>query len=36
VGTYVCAKTGAGRISQFRINGIAPSSLSIGYTTWSH
>lgn len=36
VGTYVCAKTGAGRISQFRINAIAPSSLSIGYTTWSH
>lgn len=37
VGTYVCMKTGAGRISQFRMNAIlggAVKKLKIGYTTW--
>ncbi len=35
VGTYICAKTTAGRISQFRINGITLSALQLGYTTWA-
>ena len=37
VGSYVCAKTNEGRISQFRVNrlsGGSPKTLSIGYTTW--
>ena len=37
VGSYVCARTNEGRISQFRVNGISPGSpktLSIGFTTW--
>ena len=37
VGSYVCARTNEGRISQFRINAISPGSpktLSIGFTTW--
>ncbi|MBZ0128089.1 MAG: hypothetical protein K8F59_03140, partial [Rhodobacteraceae bacterium] len=37
VGTYVCMKTGAGRISQFRMNAIqggAVKKLKVGYTTW--
>lgn len=37
VGSYVCAKTNEGRISQFRVNaisGISPKNLSLGYTTW--
>jgi hypothetical protein len=36
-GTYVCAATGDGRVSQFRIVGITPGSpkkLTINYTTW--
>jgi hypothetical protein len=37
IGTYVCVRTNAGRISQFRVNGLSPGypkTLSIGYTTW--
>lgn len=37
VGSYVCARTNEGRISQFRVNAISPGSpktLSIGFTTW--
>ncbi|WP_421855883.1 hypothetical protein [Oricola sp.] len=37
VGSYVCARTNEGRISQFRVNGVSPGSpktLSIGFTTW--
>jgi len=41
VGSYVCVKTSAGRISQFRMNRIVPAdggrtkTLKIGYTTWN-
>ncbi|MCI2399369.1 SH3 domain-containing protein [Aliiroseovarius subalbicans] len=35
-GTYVCVKTSAGRISQFRVNGYSGTTLRIGYTTWSN
>lgn len=37
VGSYVCMKTNAGRISQFRVNGLTagyPKTLQLGYTTW--
>jgi len=34
IGTYVCAKTNAGRISQFRVNGYDGTTLEIGFTTW--
>ena len=37
VGSYICAATNEGRVSQFRINGISPGSpktLTLGYTTW--
>lgn len=37
VGSYVCARTNEGRISQFRVNGLSggsPKTLSIGFTTW--
>jgi len=34
VGTYVCVKTSAGRISQFRVNGYVGSKVRLGYTTW--
>jgi len=37
ISSYVCAKTGEGRISQFRLNdiiGSSPKTLKIGYTTW--
>ncbi len=37
VGSYVCVRTDQGRISQFRMNAISPTSprvLTIGYTTW--
>ncbi len=37
VGSYVCARTNEGRISQFRVNRVShgtPKTLSIGYTTW--
>jgi hypothetical protein len=36
VGNYVCVRTNAGRISEFRINAIGPllRVLTIGYTTW--
>lgn len=36
-GSYVCVRTGEGRISQFRVNAVSggsPRTLSIGYTTW--
>lgn len=39
VGSYVCMRTNAGRISQFRVNGINPGYpkvLQLGYTTWGH
>ena len=35
-GTYVCAKTDQGRISQFRINGFAGTTMKLGYTTWAN
>ncbi|MEM8784764.1 MAG: hypothetical protein AAGF19_02815 [Pseudomonadota bacterium] len=36
VGSYVCAKTNEGRISQFRVNTLSgsPKVLKVGYTTW--
>ena len=37
VGSYICARTNEGRISQFRINAVSagsPKTLSIGFTTW--
>lgn len=37
VGSYVCARTNEGRISQFRVNALSggsPKTLSLGYTTW--
>ncbi|QKV19859.1 hypothetical protein [Oricola thermophila] len=37
VGSYICARTNEGRISQFRINGLSggsPKTLSIGFMTW--
>lgn len=37
VGSYVCMKTSAGRISQFRVNAVnggAVKTLKLGYTTW--
>jgi len=36
-GSYICARTNEGRISQFRVNrlsGGSPRMLSLGYTTW--
>lgn len=36
VGTYVCAKTNEGRISEFRINGFVGTTMRIGYTTWAN
>ena len=36
VGTYVCARTNAGRISQFRVNAYTLSQMRIGYTTWEN
>lgn len=35
-GRYVCARTGAGRTSQFRVNAVEISSVKLGYTTWSN
>lgn len=35
-GTYVCAKTNQGRISQFRVNGFVGTTMKLGYTTWSN
>lgn len=35
-GTYVCAKTDQGRISQFRVNGFAGTTMKLGYTTWAN
>jgi len=37
VGSYVCVKTNAGRISQFRVNAVyggAVRKMRLGYTTW--
>lgn len=37
VGSYVCMKTSAGRISQFRVNAVyggAVKKMKLGYTTW--
>jgi len=34
VGSYVCVKTNAGRISQFRLNGYSGTTMRLGYTTW--
>ncbi len=36
VGTYVCAKTAQGRISQFRLNGYIGTTMRLGYTTWAN
>lgn len=36
VGTYVCAKTDQGRISQFRINGFNGTTMKLGYTTFNN
>jgi hypothetical protein len=33
-GTYICAKTNQGRISQFRVNGFTGTTMHLGYTTW--
>lgn len=37
VGSYICARTNEGRITQFRVNAVSggsPKTLSLGYTTW--
>ena len=36
IGTYVCAKTDEGRISQFRVNSFTGTTMNLGYTTWSN
>ncbi|MCF6303095.1 MAG: hypothetical protein L3J13_07845, partial [Devosiaceae bacterium] len=36
VGSYVCVKTNAGRISEFRLNGYNGTDMKIGYTTWKN
>lgn len=36
VGTYVCAKTDQGRISQFRVNGFIGTTMKLGYTTFNN
>jgi len=33
-GTYVCARTNHGRISQFRVNSAFGGTVNLGYTTW--
>lgn len=35
-GTYVCARTNQGRISQFRVNGFVGTTMKLGYTTWAN
>lgn len=35
-GTYVCAKTNQGRISQFRVNGFVGTTMKLGYATWAN
>ncbi len=35
VGTYVCVRTDAGRIAQFRVNARSGSELRLGFTTWA-
>lgn len=35
-GTYVCVKTDQGRVSQFRVNGFAGTTMKLGYTTWAN
>lgn len=36
VGSYVCVRTSEGRISQFRLNGYAGTTMKLGYTTWAN
>jgi len=36
VGSYICVKTQAGHISQFRVNAHHPGSVDLGYTTWAN
>lgn len=36
IGTYVCARTAQGRISQFRLNGYSGTTMKLGYTTWAN
>lgn len=36
IGSYVCAKTNQGRISQFRLNGYTGTTMNLGYTTWAN
>ncbi|MCB1397651.1 MAG: SH3 domain-containing protein [Rhodobacter sp.] len=35
-GTYVCARTNQGHISQFRVNGFSGLTMNLGYTTWAN
>jgi hypothetical protein len=35
-GSYICARTGEGRISQFRFNGMDGTVMKLGYTTWAN
>lgn len=35
-GTYICARTSEGRISQFRINSYTGTTMNLGYTTWAN
>jgi len=36
IGSYVCVRTNQGRISQFRLNGYAGTTMKLGYTTWTN
>jgi len=36
IGSYICAKTSNGKISQFRINGYNGTTMKLGYTTWAN
>lgn len=36
IGSYICVKTNEGRISEFRVNGFAGTTMKIGYTTWAN
>ena len=35
-GSYVCARTDQGRISQFRLNGYTGNTMNLSYTTWAN
>ena len=36
VGSYVCVKTTANRITEFRLNGYSGTTMNLGYTTWAN